>query len=102
MKIIQREIFRVVPGKRTEALELLKKLTTLEMNLGAPPAKHLRSISGTHERMNTLIFELEWDSFALMESVVEGMYMNPEVQAMLKKWEPLVASHEIEFYVRVP
>ena len=102
MKLIQREIFEVIPGKRREAAELLTRLTALEMSVGAPPAKHMRSISSPYERMNTLIFELEWDSFAVMESVVEKMYMNPEVQAMMKQWEPLVASHKIEFYRQLP
>ena len=98
MKVIQRVIIKVVPGKMTEALELDKKHTAVAMRLGVPPMKKYRCLSGRNDVMHTLIVETEWDSLAAMEAVEEKLSADPEIQAFMVKWETVLESQEIELY----
>lgn len=52
--------------------------------------------------MHTVIFELEWDSLATMATFFEKAMADPEVQALMPKWETLLESHEVELYMPLP
>lgn len=99
MKIMQRAILKIVPGKSAEAIELLKKEEEFRNKVGAKPWKAYRCIAGRDaEDMNTFYFDTEWDSMAEFEQFVEKFISMPEMKALTKKWEPIVASHQMEFY----
>ena len=98
MKVVERGIMKVLPGKMTEAMELNQKHIAIASRLGMPLPKSYRCLSGRGEFMHTLVFEVEWDSFAAMEAVNDKMSADPEVQALMVKWDAVIDSHEIEFY----
>ena len=98
MKIIQRGIMKIVPGKMSEAMELMEKHTAASVRLGCPPMRSYRPLIGG-EFFHTIVGEAEWESFAAMEAYFEKMMSDPETQAIMAKWESLLDSHEIEFYL---
>jgi hypothetical protein len=99
MKVIQRGIMKVVPGKMVEAMELMGKHTAVATRLGCPPMKSYHCLSGGGEFFHTIIGEAEWDSLAAMEAFFEKMTADAEMQELMAKWEAVLESHEIEFYL---
>lgn len=63
MKIIQRGIMKIVPGKTAEAMELYEKHMAIASRLGMPLTgmRSYRPFIGG-ELFHTLIGEFEWDS----------------------------------------
>ena len=102
MRVVQRGIMKIVPGKMEEAMKLNEKHSIAATRLGAPPWKAYRSLSGQGEFFHTIIEEAEWDSFASMEAFFERMMTDPEMQELMSKWESVLESHEIEFYLPMP
>ena len=100
MKVLQRSIMKVIPGKMAEAMKLDKKHSAVAMRLGAPPMKKYRCFSGD-DFMHTLIVEAEWDSLAAMEAVQEKLAADPEIQAFMAKWETVLESLKLEFYLPI-
>ena len=98
MKVIQRETMKVLPGKMAEAMKLVEKHTAITSRLGAPPWRGYRLLSGRGEYMHTLVFETEWDSLAAMEPIFEKMLADPEMQALVAKWDAILESNEFEIY----
>ena len=43
-------------------------------------------------------FDTDWDSLADFEEFLKKFISEPEMMALTEKWEPIVASHEMEFY----
>ena len=100
MKVIWRTTVKVVPGKMAEYMELEQKRKAMASRLGMPPEKVYRCISG--DAMHTLVYEMEWDSLAATEAVLEKMFADPEYQALMPKYDPLIVSHENELYTPMP
>ena len=97
MKVIQRGIMKVVPGKMAEAMELWEKHMAISTRLGCPSMRSYRPMIGG-EFFHTLIGESEWDSMAAMEAFFEKMFADPEIQALMAKWEAVIESYVVEFY----
>ncbi len=102
MKVMVREIMKVLPGKMAEAMELEKKHTAIATRYGAPPERGYRCTSGGGDFFHTVVGEMEWDSLAAMEAFFEKMLADPEMQALMPKWEAILESHEIELYTPLP
>jgi hypothetical protein len=102
MKVVERGIMKVVPGKMAEAMELNEKHTAAARRLGCPPMRSYRCLSGGGEFFHTIVGETEWGSFAAMEAFFEKMMADPEMQALMAKWETVLESHEIELYMPMP
>jgi len=66
MKVMQRGIMKILPGKMAEAMELNEKHHAAASRLGAPPMRSYRCLSGRGEFFHTLVGEAEWDSFGEM------------------------------------
>ena len=99
MKLIVREITKVIPGKWNEALELHKKRVENATRLGSPPFKVYRSVSGQGDWSNTIILEREWDSLAAWESFFDSAVKDPKVnKEFIEKWQNIVQSHNFEYY----
>ena len=100
MKVMQRGVMKVVPGKMAEAMELNKKHMTISSRYGMP-ANTMRMyrpwLGGEH--MHTVIFEIEWDSLAEMEAFFDKVMADPEMQALMPKWDELLDSHQVEVYM---
>lgn len=102
MRVVQRGIMKVVPGKMAEAMQLMEKHTAVASRLGSPPFRLYRCLSGGGEFFHTLIGEAEWDSFAAMEVFFDKMMTDPEMQALMAQWEAVLDSQEIQFYMPMP
>ena len=100
MKVMQRGIMKIVPGKMAEAMALNEKYMAIISRHGMPTTgmRMYRPFFGG-EYMHTIIFEVEWDSFTTMATFFEKMMTDPEIQAMMPKWDELSASHEVELYM---
>ncbi len=100
MKVMQRGIMKVLPGKMAEAMELNKKHMAISSRYGMPTtaARMYRPWFGG-EYMHTVVFEVEWDSLTEMAAFFEKVMADPEMQALMPKWNELLASHEVELYV---
>jgi len=98
MKVMQRGIMKILPGKMQEAMELNKEYMGIISRYGAPSMRMYRPFFGGGEYMHTVIFEVEWDSFTTMAAFFEKVMADPEVQSLMPKWETLLESHEVELY----
>jgi len=107
MKVMQRGIMKVLPGKMAEAMELLGKYMAVVSRLvGVPreklPMKTYRPFIGGGDSLHTIIFEVDWDSFGEMAAFFEKAMADPEIQAFMPKWEAVEESHEVELYMSMP
>jgi len=107
MKVMQRGIMKVLPGKMAEAMELLGKYMAVVSRLvGVPreklPMKTYRPFIGGGDSLHTIIFEVDWDSFGEMAAFFEKAMADPEIQAFMPKWEAVEESHEVEVYMLMP
>ena len=104
MKVMQRGIMKILPGKMAEAMELLEKYMTtvsrlMEMPREKLPMRTYRPFLGGGDSLHTIIFEVEWDSFAAMAGFFEKAMADPEIQTFMPKWEAVEQSHEVEVYM---
>jgi len=102
MKIMKRTIMTVVPGKRGEGVELEKKHMTIANRVLGISGKCYRRISGGCDTMNTIIIEGEFDSRAAFEAHPQKMGADPEMQALMPKFNAVIESFEVEFYMPMP
>ena len=104
MKVMQRGIMRVLPGKMAEAMELLEKHMAIvsKKEYGPFPAmRSYRPFVGGGDTMHTIVFEVEWDSLTEMAAFFEKVMADPEMQALMPKWEAVEESHKVELYMPI-
>ena len=81
MRVLERLIQHVNPGK-WEALEVLdKKYDVMEKKLGYPTKRRYRSFAGGGDT-DTLVIEREWESMAALEAAWEKSFSNAEFQQL--------------------
>jgi spore maturation protein SpmB len=107
MKVMQRGIMKIVPGKMAEAMELMGKyMAVVSRLLGMPaeklPMKIYYPFIGGGDSVNTIVFEMEWDSFGEMAAFFEKAMADAEIQATMPKWQVVEQSHEVELYMAAP
>ena len=103
MKVVQRGTMRARPGKMAEVMALNRQYMAAAHRHGTPTGERgYQPLFGGQDYMHTVIFEVEWDSVATMEQCFEKMMADPEIQAMMPKYEELTDSHTIELYVPLP
>ena len=73
MKILMRTPVKIVPGKMEEYMEAEKERVAIAERLGMPPEKRYLMVSGPGDRVNTIFYEMEWDSMAAIETFYEKM-----------------------------
>jgi len=100
MKVMQRGIMKILPGKMAEAMELNKQYMAIVSRLGLPTTamRMYCPFTGGGDVMHTVIFEIEWDSLTELAAFFEKVMADPEVQAQMPKWEALEESHQVELY----
>jgi len=101
MKVMQRGIMRIRPGKMGEAMQLLNKHMAVVARLGwtGTPMRRYVPFLGGGDSLHTMIFEVEWDSMAEMATFFEKAMADPEMQALMPQWEAVEESHEVELYM---
>jgi hypothetical protein len=104
MKVINRTIFKVLPGKMAEAMELEKKEMAIWRRLEAslPATKRYRLLTGGDDALHTVIVYQEWGSLAAWEAAAEKAMANPEMLALGPQWANLLADYRVEFYTEMP
>jgi hypothetical protein len=107
MKVMQRGIMKIIPGKTAEAMELMGKYMAVVSRLAGMPQEKLpmrtyRPFLGGGDSLHTIIFEIEWDSFGEMSAFFEKAMADSEIQASMLKWEVVEQSHEVELYMVMP
>ena len=102
MKVMARTVMKAVPGKMAELVELEKKHMAIANRVLGISGRCYRRISGAGDTMNTIIVEGEFDSFAAFEAHPQKMGADPEMQALMPKYEKVIESMEVEFYMPVP
>ena len=100
MKVIFRSTIKVVPGKMAEYMQLEEKRKAMSSRLGMPPERVYNCVSG--DMAHTLVYEVEWNSLAVMETALEKMFADPERQAFVSKYDGLIVSHENELLTPMP
>jgi hypothetical protein len=102
MKVLQREIQQIYPGKWEELEEIDARFNAVESRLGFPGnKKRYRCYFGAHDA-STIIVEYEWDSLAAMEAAYEKAMEDPEWQALAAEVESIVKSNQMELYAPMP
>ena len=100
MKLIERDIWKIVPGKMAEALELEKKELATLNRLGVDiPVKHYRPLAGAIDQKHTIVAESELGSFASIAALGEKIGADPEMEEIRAKWEEISESQVTEFYM---
>jgi hypothetical protein len=102
MKVMVRTIMKAVPGKMAELVELEQKHTAIASRVLGVSGRFYRPLSGGGDTMNTIILEGEFDSLAAFEAHPQKMGADPEMQALMPKYEGIVESMEVEFYMPMP
>ena len=102
MKILMRTPIKIVPGKMAEYMQAEKERAAISKRLGTPEEKLYMMISGPGDRANTIVYEMEWDSLAEVETFYEKMMADPESQALQAKYSGLIESHGLELYTPMP
>ncbi len=100
MKVMARDIFKILPGKRAEALELDKKERAVFNRLGLNlVVTHYRPFARQGDSMHTLVYHIEFDSLAAMESTMEKAGADPEMREVWAKWAEITESRLLELYM---
>ena len=104
MKVMQRAIMQFLPGKMAEGLKLLDESIALA-NKKYGPVPDLKKYTpwlGGGNAINTVITEMEWDSFAQMAEFFEKMMADPEIMETNTKWGAILESEKEELYMVMP
>jgi hypothetical protein len=99
MKVIHRGIIKFVPGKTAEGMKLLQEMVAMSARSGSGPWRCYRPSIGGGDVGHTLICETEWDSLAAAEAIWEKP--DPEMQALMHKYDAIVENHTVEWYTPV-
>jgi len=100
MKLVERDIWKIVPGKMAEAMELEKREAAALKRLGVDiPIKHYLPTAGTLDQKHTIVAESELGSFASIATLGEKIGVDPEMEEIRAKWEEISESQVTEFYM---
>jgi len=99
MKIMVREVMKVLPGKMAEAKEVEKREQAVWNRLGVDiPVKNYFPFACQGDRMHTLVYQTEFDSLAAIEALGKEIGADPEMQEVAAKWDMVLDSRIVEFY----
>ena len=100
MKIMVREIMKVLPGKMAEVSEVEKKENAVWKRLGLNPVvTRYTPWAREGDRMHTLVYQAEFDSLATIEANMGKVGADPEMREVGANWDEIVESHVVEFYM---
>ncbi len=97
MKVVERRIFKIHPGKMDQVKGLEDRFWALERQFGFPSKRRYECLAGPHDS-ETYSFERDWDSFAAAEAAIQKAYADPQLQALLEEGNAVFGSSHAEFY----
>ena len=98
MKVMVRNIFKILPGKMTEGTELVQKWMAVASRLSGAPSRGYRPLFGGGDTTRTIIWETEFDSLATFEALPTKMGTDPEMQTLFPKLNVVIDSIDVELY----
>ena len=102
MKVVQRGIMKLLPGKMPEGMKLMEKHMAASKRLGMDISRVRMYRPGFGgDVMNTFIFEYEWDSLVEVAEFYEKMSQDKELHELGAKWEAVAESHSVEILMRI-
>jgi hypothetical protein len=93
-----REIQKIRPDGWEELEAVEARWAELEKRAGYPDVKRRYRAYATPDDINSLVIEIEWDSFAAMEAANERLAQDPELAEVAAATDPIVLSIRMEFY----
>ncbi len=100
MKLVERDIWKIIPGKMAEARELEKRELAVLKRLGVDiSVKHYLPMAGTLDQKHTIVAESELGSFDSVVANMGKIGTDPEMQAIQAKWEEISESQVLELYM---
>jgi hypothetical protein len=100
--ILMREIQKICPGKWEELEGIEKEWQALEKGAGYPEGKRrYKGLSAPHD-LDTLVVEVEWESFTVYEEVCAKVAQQPGFAELVARTDPLIESMSFEFYTVLP
>ncbi len=97
MKFIERMIM-YTNASTDEVMAKEKQYDALEEKYGFPPKKRMRVIFGK-DKMNTFVWEREWDSFKEMEELYVKSGADPELNALMQVKPDFSQGHREVYYL---
>jgi len=102
MKIVMLCTTRIVPGKMAEYMELEKKMFAISNRVGGMPSfRRLNLMSGKGDIQHTVVYLMEFDSFAAMDSFLK-VAGDAEMQALMPNFDSVMETHEHDVYMETP
>ncbi|HEY56535.1 MAG TPA: hypothetical protein G4N90_03765 [Dehalococcoidia bacterium] len=98
MKVVMMCMMKVLPGEMAEYMELEREMFALSERLGMPPWRRLMKLSGRGDIQHSIVYEMEFANFAALDDFYK-MGENPEMAALMPRFDPVVESHEHDIYV---
>lgn len=102
MKVMQRGIMKILPGKMAEAMEAMQEHIAIMTRSGMPQGRLYQRFFGLGDVAHTFAYEFDLDSFAAMEALSEKAMADPEMPSHMAKMDAIVESHEVELYMAMP
>ena len=97
MKIMERHIGRVRPGKWAELEAVEEKYDTLEKQWSFPSKRRYRALYGSYPR-DVYITEREWDGMTTREASLEKAFTSGDWLALGEELNLVLESLQIEIY----
>lgn len=103
MRVINRTVSKVLPGKMAEAMDLEKKGMAIWRWLvePLPPTSRYKLLTGGYDALHTVIVYQEWNSLGAWESAAEKAAASPEMRALGNQWGKVLADYRVEFYTEI-
>ena len=98
MAILMREIQKIHPDKWEELEKVELKWADLEKRAGYPDVKKRYRAYSSADDLNTLVIEIEWESFAAMESANAKLAEDPALAEVAVATDSIVLSIRFEFF----
>ena len=99
MAILMREVQSIHPDKWEELEAVEARWTVLEKRAGYPSTKRRYRVHSAPDDINTLVIEIEWESFAAMEAANARLAEDPELAELAAATHgPIVESIRFEYY----
>lgn len=102
MKIIMICTCNIIAGKMAEYVELEKKTFAICKRLGGIPAfRRVNLMSGKGDLQHTIIYLIEFDSFAAMDDFAKSAG-NPEMMALMPQFDSVIETHQHDVFMETP
>ena len=96
--ILVRLVFQAKFGKGGELAAMFKEFGKVAMGSGMARPRSVRILTDLSGPFDTVVEELEFDSFAAWEENQQAMWANPAVRPVMERTGELIAGGHKEFY----